>query len=200
MAQSGFSAVVIDADLRRPSQHTIFGVRNELGLTHLLTHPEQHWKSAAVHVAGELLYLIPSGPLPPNPADLLSSERFRSLVTDLGQEVDIVVIDTPPVLAVSDPLVVCGATNGVVLVARAKATRTDALARAAALFPDTVRLIGVVVDQHKGRGAGSYYYGYYGSSGGVIPPGPPHQERSGNVGPRSVADVDFGRPSPRPQR
>ena len=85
MAQTGLSTVVVDADLRRPSQHKIFQVPNERGLTTLLTHPNQPWAWAAVEVMPGKLFVLPSGPLPPNPADLLSSDRLRELLRSIFQ-------------------------------------------------------------------------------------------------------------------
>jgi polysaccharide biosynthesis transport protein len=160
MAQAGFTAVIIDADLRRPSQHRVFAMPNDRGLTTLLMHPEQQWRSVAIEVIPGL-WVIPSGPLPPNPSDLLSSDRFGELLEQVRGSVDIVLVDTPPVLAVSDPLVVSTSTDGVLLVSRAGHTRLDALDRAAAAFPETVRRIGVVLNQQQKGQTGSYYgYGY----------------------------------------
>lgn len=163
MAQAGFSTVIVDADLRRPSQHRIFGVPNQRGLTSLLTHPQQAWRWAAAEVMPGLA-LVPSGPLPPNPADLLSLDRLRALLTELASSVDLILIDTPPLLAVSDPLVIATNVDGVMLVCRAGQTRLDALRRAAAsLQQGAVRIVGTVVNQQSGRGADGYYYytGYY---------------------------------------
>lgn len=169
MAQAGFTAVVIDADLRRPSQHTIFDLGNDRGLTTLLTHPEHSWRSAATEIVENGLWVIPSGPLPPDTSDLLSSERFRTLIQQIGQQVDIVLVDTPPVLAVADPLIASTTTDGVLLVCRANRTRIEALQRAAA-FPDSVRRIGVVLNkQERGGGEGYYYSGYYGAAKGAKP-------------------------------
>jgi succinoglycan biosynthesis transport protein ExoP len=164
MAQAGFSTVVIDADLHRPTQHKIFGVLNDKGLTTLLTNPERQWRTNAIETIPGMLWVIPSGPLPPNPSDLLSSERFRTLIGKIRESVDIVLIDTPPVLAVSDPLVVATATDGVILVCRASHTRIEALQRSIEAFPESVRRIGIVLNQQE-RGNqedGYYYYGYYG--------------------------------------
>jgi len=164
LAQAGFSTVVIDADLHRPTQHKIFGVHNDRGLTTLLTNPDRTWRSNAIETIPGKLWVIPSGPLPPNPSDLLSSERFRALIANIRENVDIVLIDTPPVLAVSDPLVVATATDGVILVCRANHTRIDALQRSVAAFPESVRRIGIVLNQQeRGNHEGNYYYyGYYG--------------------------------------
>jgi capsular exopolysaccharide synthesis family protein len=171
MAQAGFSTVVLDADLRRPSQHKLFEVQNQRGLTTLLTHPDHQWKWASIEVLPGKLFLIPSGPLPPNPADLLASDRMRDLVEELTQTVDLVLIDTPPILAATDPLVVAPNVSGVVLICRANRTRRDALRRAAeSLQQGGIRIIGTVLNQNATR-EGSYYYyeGYYGPRGPAEP-------------------------------
>ena len=161
MAQSGITVAIVDADLRRPSQHRIFQVSNERGLTNLITHPTDHWMSAAVNVGIPNLVLMPSGPLPPNPADLLSLDRFKGLLRQMSQSVDMVLVDTPPVLAVSDPLVVTPHLDGTVFVCQANKTRTDAVQRAVTqLRSGNVRILGVVINRQKGRGANPYYYGY----------------------------------------
>lgn len=165
MAQAGLSTVVIDADLRRPSQHKIFEVPNERGLTTLLTHPNQPWNWASVEVIPGKLYVIPSGPLPPNPADLLSSYRLQELLRTMNQTVDLVILDSPPILAATDPLIIAPNTDGAVLVCQAGATRREALRRAAdSLHQGSVRIIGVVLNHQAGRHGESYYYyqGYYG--------------------------------------
>lgn len=161
-SQAGFNVVIIDADLRRPSQQRIFEVPNDRGLTTLLTHPEQPWTSAAITVIEDSFWLIPSGPLPPNPADLLSGDRFRELIARIGSDVDLVLIDTPPVLAVSDPLIVSNLADATLLVSRANHTRVESLHRAANAFPASARLIGVVLNQQqRGNDQGYYYYDYY---------------------------------------
>ena len=162
MAQSGFSVVIVDADLRRPSQHRIFGLNNQSGLTTLLTHPLKEWQQVASDIVPGLR-VISSGPLPPNPADLLSTERLRSLIDDIQDRVDVVLLDTPPVLAVSDALVVSSFTDAVLLVSLAGQTRIGMLQRAFNAFPETVRRVGMVLNQQERGGDTSYYYyGYYG--------------------------------------
>jgi len=171
MAQAGFSTVIVDADLRRPSQHRIFDVWNGHGLTSFLTRPDLPWRSAAVETGVANLALIPSGPLPPNPAELLTLDRFRQLLDELIETVDVVLVDTPPVLAASDPLVVAMHTDGVALVCRAGRTRTGALRHAAAaLQAGSVRIVGVVLSQQRARAGASYSYAeYYGPSGKEAP-------------------------------
>jgi len=165
LAQSGKSAVIIDADLRKPTQHKIFGVPNERGLTTLLTHPEVGWQSAASKLALPGLLLIPSGPIPPNPSDLVSSTRFAQLIERIKSEVDLVIIDSPPILAASDSLAIATHTDGVILVCRSNKTRTDALRHAAhSVQQGGIRLVGVVLNRQKGQVGASYYGEYYGST------------------------------------
>jgi succinoglycan biosynthesis transport protein ExoP len=192
MAQAGFSTVVVDADLRRPSQHRIFDLPNERGLTTLLVRQDPEWRWAATPVAGMPLHVLPSGPLPPNPADLLSLGRFQELIGHIATEVDVILVDTPPVLAVSDPLVVSNYVDGMVVVCEAGRTRLDALRRVAQSLPkETARLVGIVVNRQKGRDQGDYYYYYYadyqkpGQGEGGSPPSPSRngQERRGGLRP-----------------
>ncbi|MGH2550439.1 MAG: polysaccharide biosynthesis tyrosine autokinase, partial [Thermomicrobiales bacterium] len=130
MAQAGFTTVIVDADLRRPTLHNVFGIRNDRGLTSLLTRPDQAWQWAAVSTVSPNLMVIPSGPVPPNPSDLLSSDALGKLVEALSQHADIVLFDTPPILAVSDPLVIATHVDSVMIVSRAGRTRIDAAKRA----------------------------------------------------------------------
>lgn len=163
MAQAGFNTVILDADLRRPSQHRIFGIENAKGMTTLLTAPDAPWQDVATKVALPGLTLVPTGPLPPNPSDLLSSNRFHELLDKMQADVDLVLIDTPPMLAVSDPLAVATHTDGVVLVAAARKTRVDGLVHAAhAVEQGGIRLVGAVVNRTRGQEGGGYYYEYYG--------------------------------------
>ncbi|MDP9354194.1 MAG: polysaccharide biosynthesis tyrosine autokinase, partial [Chloroflexota bacterium] len=165
MAQAGFSTVIIDADLRRPNQHRIFGVRNDRDLTTLLTHREEPTWEALKVVVDTHLALITSGPLPPNPSDLLSLDLFRLLVTEIAQTADFVLIDTPPVLAVSDPLVVATGADGVLLVCQAGRTRTEALRRAvSALQQGSARVVGAVLNQQSARDGQAYGYAEYDGS------------------------------------
>jgi len=165
MAQSGLATVVIDADLRKPTLNRIFGVENHSGLTTLLTHPETAWEEEAKKVALPGLYLIPSGPIPPNPSDLLSSDRFARLIDQIKEDADLVIIDSPPLLSASDALAISRHTDGVVLVSHSGRTRIDALRHAAnSIHQGGIRLIGVVLNRQKGQHGASYYGEYYGPS------------------------------------
>ena len=163
MAQAGMKTVIIDADLRRPTLNRIFGVHNERGLTTLLADPNKRWQDHTKKVAVQNLLLIPSGPIPPNPSDLVSSERFRALLSSIQQEADLILIDSPPVLSVSDSLAIGTYADGMILVCHSHHTRVDALREAAnAVHQGDIRLVGLVLNRLKGRNGASYYGEYYG--------------------------------------
>jgi capsular exopolysaccharide synthesis family protein len=166
MAQAGFSTLLVDADLRRPSQHRIWNVMNDQGLSTILTRADHLARPDVTNAVMPNLTLITSGPLPPNPADLLSLDRFTTFLKSIKQEFDIVLIDTPPVLAVSDPLVVAADVDAMVVVAYAGRTRIEALRHALGMLSQrSVRVVGVVLNQRTGRNTDNYYSygGYYGA-------------------------------------
>jgi capsular exopolysaccharide synthesis family protein len=163
MTQAGLKTVIIDADLRRPTQHKIFGVPNTQGLSTLLTKPNPDWRTAAVSLSIPNLVLIPSGPLPPNPSDLLSLDRFNRILADVGEWADVVLIDTSPVLAASDALVVATKARGAVLICRAGETRYEAVKNATSAFRHgRVPILGMVLNRNK---TDIDQYGQYADSG-----------------------------------
>jgi polysaccharide biosynthesis transport protein len=162
LAQAGFMTAIIDADLRRPTQHRIFELQNDRGLSTLLAYPEREWKWASHPTMLPNLTVIPAGPIPPNPADLLSLDRLRQILADLRTEVDVIIIDSPPVLAVSDPLIIAAHVDGVALVTIGGKTRLDTLKRAAQVLQrGAPRILGVVLNQQTDGGDGGYYYQEY---------------------------------------
>jgi len=159
MAQSGLKTVVVDADLRQPTQHMLFGQKNDVGLSTLLSHPEMSWTRAGVPVAVPGLVLIPSGPTPPNPSNLFRLDRFDQLLDQLSKAADIILIDTQPLLEVTDSLLVGAKADGVILIGRPAHTRSDRFGRAAvALRQAGVRIIGVVLNQQAYNADGAYRY------------------------------------------
>jgi polysaccharide biosynthesis transport protein len=163
MAQAGKRTVLIDADMRKPTQQMIFGISNAQGLTTLLTDPAMPWTEQAASVALPGLRVITSGPIPPNPSDLVSSARFEALVGQIKSEVDLVIIDSPPVLAASDALAIATHTDGVILVCQSHVTRVDALRHAArSIHQGEIRVVGCVLNQQKGTAGASFYGEYYG--------------------------------------
>jgi capsular exopolysaccharide synthesis family protein len=171
IAQAGKTVILIDADFRRPMVHQLFGLTSRLGLGSILTGetepPEVMLPSA---VPG--LSILPAGPVPPNPAELLSLPRFKELLTHIREKYDFIIIDTPPLLAVTDPCMVAPYVDGVLLTFRiSKQNRPSALRAKEILTTLGATILGVVVNAVNQRGKGYGYYGYgygdhYGYGGG----------------------------------
>ncbi|MBA3469226.1 MAG: polysaccharide biosynthesis tyrosine autokinase [Herpetosiphonaceae bacterium] len=164
LSQSGQRVILIDADLRKPMIHRIFELSNEYGLTNLLTNADDAaMASLAIRQITPTLWVVPSGPQPPNPSELLSSKRMEMLIWLFQQEYDWVLFDTPPVLTVTDPLALAPRTDGVLLVAEGKRTRRDMLVRSRlALETVGAKIIGIAVNKLDQRAEGYYaYYTYY---------------------------------------
>ncbi|HQY31527.1 MAG TPA: CpsD/CapB family tyrosine-protein kinase, partial [Thermomicrobiales bacterium] len=162
LAQAGFVTILIDADLRRPTQHRVFGLANDRGLSTLLAFPEREWTWAAQATVLPNLKVVSAGPLPPNPADLLSLDRMRMLLSEMREAADVVLIDTPPILAVSDPLIVASLVDGTALVTLGNKTRLDALRKTSEILQrGAPRIIGIVLNQQGDKSDGGYYYQDY---------------------------------------
>jgi polysaccharide biosynthesis transport protein len=144
LAQAGYAVTLVDADLRLPTQHRIFELSNRKSLSSLIANPSIAWQSMAFRLPDLSLNVIPSGPVPPNTADLLRSPNFSSLLTTLQQDNDIIVIDTPPGLAASDTVVIAAVTDATLLICKAGATRIDKVVETVGRLPDSVRIAGIV--------------------------------------------------------
>lgn len=165
MAQAGKRVLLVDADLRRPAVHRLFGLNNRRGLTDALVEEPAALKSFLRETDVNNLRVLTSGPVPPNPQELLGSQRMEDLLQRLRREADVVLIDTPPSLVVADANVLAARTDGVLLVVNADRTRRVAVQQATeGLRQVGASLLGGVlnmVDIRRGRGAG--YYSYYGN-------------------------------------
>ncbi|MBE7474468.1 MAG: hypothetical protein DPW09_18485 [Anaerolineae bacterium] len=165
MAQAELKTILVDADLRRPTLHKVFGAPNLGGLTDLLRSPEFELNSYMKNTGIENLQLLTSGPLPPNPAELLGSQRMAQLVQLLEEMADVIIFDSPPVLAVTDALVLAKRTDGVIMVTQANRTRRDVTKEALKrLNQVTANLLGIILNQVP-RGGGGQYAQYYSRSG-----------------------------------
>jgi capsular exopolysaccharide synthesis family protein len=161
LAQAGERVVLVDTDLRRPSLHRLFGVRNSFGLTGLILSNTTDPKPALIDTGVKNLQLLPSGPQPPNPADLLVSPNMTRIVEKLSQSANYVVFDTPPVLSVADAAILAGNADGTILVTEAGKTRRGAVKRALTDLEHTrAHMLGIVVNKVRSSESG-YYYGYY---------------------------------------
>lgn len=169
LAESGHSVILVDADLRRPRLARRLHVDSSVGLSDVLR-GSVSWQDLVQPSGIANLQVIGPGQSPPNPAELLGSQRARDCVDELAEHYDYVIIDTPPVLPVTDAAVVAQLVDGVLLVARAGVThRRDVVSAAAQLETAQVAVLGVILndvtDKHGGYG---YGYRYYGDQGQTI--------------------------------
>jgi protein-tyrosine kinase len=159
-AQQGKKVLLVDADMRKPTVHYTFRLDNIFGLTNILT---KQRKLTDTYQATEIdnLYVLSCGPIPPNPAELLASQAMDELLKDAYQTFDMILFDTPPVLAVTDAQILASKANGTILVVHSQKTITDAAIKAKELLQSAnSKLLGVVLNQRKQKD--SHYYYYYG--------------------------------------
>ncbi|MEM6794320.1 MAG: polysaccharide biosynthesis tyrosine autokinase [Acidobacteriota bacterium] len=165
MAQLGRRVLIIDGDLRRPRLHKIFKASNRAGLVNYLT-SNVDLESLVIETPVPNLVVMPSGPIPPNPSELLASDRMRDLIKMLRTRFDFVLLDTPPVLPVADAVILGTMADGVVLCARAGVLlREDAKYTRERLSYSEMKIIGAVLNRYS-TGSSSYnkkyrYYGVY---------------------------------------
>ena len=158
LALAGDATLLIDADLRQPSLHRLFGTANDAGFaTYLSGGGGGALPTVATGVSN--LTLLPAGPTPPNPAELLASERFRAALAVAREGATFVIIDAPPVTALADALAIAAMADGTLLIVRAGHTRRPAAQRAKEQLGRVgARLLGVVLTDAK-VGRGEYRYG-----------------------------------------
>jgi capsular exopolysaccharide synthesis family protein len=161
LAAGGQQVVVVDGDLRRPTVAETFGLVEGAGLTDVLIGRAEVEDVLQPWGAGGRLRILPAGAVPPNPSELLGSKAMRKLLTDLAEDA-IVIIDTPPLLPVTDAAVLAASTDGAIVVTEAGKTRLDELARAVAHIADVqARTLGVVLNKVPKTSVDASYYGTY---------------------------------------
>jgi polysaccharide biosynthesis transport protein len=168
LAQMGASVLIIDCDLRRPTTHKVLGVNQEQGLSTYL--------SREVPITGLIqklpianLSLLPCGPVPPNPAELIISEKMKDMLRDLAEQYDHILIDSPPLINVTDPVILSTMVDGVILVVHGGKSTRDVVRRARQeLSTVGAKIFGVVlnnVDLRRDGYDNYYYYRYYSGYG-----------------------------------
>ena len=162
-AQAGQSVVLVDSDLRRPTLHHLFDLSNSAGLTNsLLSEANPGLGEWLLPTPVERLRLLASGPLPPNPSELLGSQRMGQFIEHLAQEADVVIFDSPPVLAVTDAAVLSQRMDGVLLAVQAGGTREREARRAQEeLARVNSPVLGAVLNKIPIGRRGEYGYYYY---------------------------------------
>ncbi|MCA9933259.1 MAG: polysaccharide biosynthesis tyrosine autokinase [Ardenticatenaceae bacterium] len=161
LAQAGKKVIVVDADLRRPVQHKIFGLPNNQGLTTALLDQKTAVISHIQSTPIRGLQVMCSGPIPPNPAELLNSQRMSQVLAELREVADVIVYDTPPALTVADASILAPQVDGTMLVIDTGNTRRDTFIQAVQRLQKTSsNMFGVVMNRLR-PGRSGYYYDYY---------------------------------------
>lgn len=158
-AQEGRKIIVVDCDLRRPSLHSIFGLPNGEGLTTALMSAETLREPPLQAVGVDGLAVLTSGPIPPNPLELLGSRRMADLLAGLAERADMVLVDAPPVVAVADAAVLSAKVDAVLLVVQAGRAKRDYVERAKALLEKAnARIIGAALTNVQADSLLTRYY------------------------------------------
>ena len=157
ISQTGKKVMVLDADLISPTLHRYFGVPNQRGLSNLIVGDADFTVVARLKEYPNLS-VITTGPIPPNSSELLGSARMKHLMDRLREEYDVVIMDTPPILPVTDAVVASSLADGVILVVQAGRTRNGEVRHAQEVLEAAhANLLGVVLNRAR-RGVNDYYY------------------------------------------
>lgn len=161
-AQQGLKVLLIDADLRKPTGHYTFRLENHIGLTNVLTR-QSTLAQAVQETEIPHLSVLTSGPIPPNPSELLASAQMTELLKEMKKQFDMIIFDTPPILAVADAQILANQVDGTILVVSSGKTEKDAALKSKELLSNAQgKLLGVVLNNRKVE-EGNYYY-YYGTN------------------------------------
>lgn len=181
LAQSGKRVLLLDADLRRPTVHRLFSARHEIGTAEVLA-DEIQFVNAVQESVVQNLWLLSAGMSPPNPAEILAADRFDRLISDARAEFDFVLVDSPPLLVVSDPCIVAPRTDGLLLVVRMNKNSRVSLRQVNHLIQQHgINLLGAVVNGSQGAGSGKSGYGYSGDYVDYLKPSQPALRQPGKV-------------------
>lgn len=167
-AQGGNKTLLIDCDMRNPKEHKVFGLSNKIGLSNVLV-GEISFQEAVNEIDIENLYILTSGTRPPNPAELLASDKMKQFLEKLKQKFEYIILDTPPIIMVTDAQVLSQYTDGCLLVVSSGEADKDAAIKAKELLEKVkAKILGVVLNKldttMKGY-YGYYYHYYYGGDG-----------------------------------
>lgn len=157
-AEAGKKVLLVDADLRKPTVHYTFRLDNLTGLSNVLV-GENTLDEAANRTDIENLDVISCGPIPPNPSELLASRKMEQFISEATESYDLVIFDTPPVLAVTDAQILANMVDGSILVVRSKQTELESATKAKdVLEPARAKLLGTVLNGREKQGSNYYYY------------------------------------------
>ncbi|MGI6119165.1 MAG: CpsD/CapB family tyrosine-protein kinase [Desulfosporosinus sp.] len=161
MAQAGKTVLVLDVDMRNPTQHKLFGLDNGQGLSIALLQ-DQDYQQYIRETAVPGVMVLTGGPIPPNPAELVGSKRMKRLLEEASEQYDIVLIDTPPIVAVTDAAILAQEVDGVILVLASGEVNKDFAQRAKELLDKVgAKILGAVLNKVDLKTSEYYYYYYY---------------------------------------
>lgn len=162
IAQADLPVILVDTDLRKPTLHHLFNLKNDKGLTTALLAPDDALSNHVQQTSIKNVRVLTSGPTPPNPAEIIGSERMKALIAKLQQETAVVIFDSPPLLSVADASLLAHQVDGTLLVVGAGMIRPDTLAHAVeSLQAIDANLLGVTLTKFNPATAESYYYAAY---------------------------------------
>jgi capsular exopolysaccharide synthesis family protein len=157
-AQQGKKVLLVDADLRKPTVHYTFNQTNTFGLTSVLT-KQMKLEKAILDTQAKNLFILTSGPIPPNPAELLSSRAMEQFFQEAQDLFDIILFDTPPLLAVTDAQIIANKCDGTILVVSSGNAEKEQVLKAKELLDSAQgKLLGVVLNNKKIQNSNYYYY------------------------------------------
>lgn len=158
LTQSGQRVILVDCDMRRPTIHKVMGLNNKKGLTNMLIE-NATFEEVAQTGWVEKLKIITTGPLPPNPAELIGSAKMDALIETLKEKADVVLFDAPPLLAVTDSQLLASKLDGVVLVIKAGAVTREMAVKAKELLGNVkAKILGCVMNKVEYENKSHYYY------------------------------------------
>lgn len=167
VANAGKKVLLVDCDLRKPSLHRKFGVSNQKGLSNILI-DQVKFEDAVINYSHKF-DLITSGTIPPNPSEMLSSKKMKSFIKEMEEKYDVLFLDAPPILAVTDAAVLSTMVSGTILVICSGDTEIEASKKAVELLKNVkANILGVVLNKFEKLTSNSYrykYYYYYGHDG-----------------------------------
>lgn len=161
LAQTGAKVLIIDADMRRPRLHSIFNISNGAGLSTILSSESTEREMLDIIQYDDLakLHLLPSGPIPPNPAELIGSEQMANFLKTMGNNFTHVVVDSPPIASFTDGVLIASMVDGVILVVHAGKSSRQVIRRSRQLLQDIgAKIFGVVLNNVNLKSQDNYYY------------------------------------------
>lgn len=161
-AAQGKKVLLVDADMRKPTVHKTFKVKNHDGLTTLLTEKDAQISAIAHQTSTDGLFIITSGAIPPNPAELLASKKMNQLIVQFEEQFDLIIFDLPPIIAVTDAQIMASKADGTIFVINSGGAKKDMVLKSKELLELVgANIIGAIFNRVKVSGDNYYYY-YYG--------------------------------------